>query len=49
MFAAAEVLGTGSAWPYLGVAIIMTLLGIVAAQNVIVQARAELAQAATGV
>ena len=45
MLAALGVLGTGTVWPDLAVAVIMAALGLSAARNVIAQARAELALA----
>jgi Co/Zn/Cd efflux system component len=45
MLAALGVLGTGTVWPDLAVAVIMATLGLSAARNVIAQARAELALA----
>jgi len=46
MLAALGVLGTGTVWPDLAVAVIMATLGLSAARNVIAQARAELTSAA---
>ena len=43
MAAALGVFGTGSAWPDLGVAVVMGALALTAARTVIAQARAELA------
>ena len=49
MLAALGVFGTGSAWPDLGVALVMAGLALSAARQVIVQARAELrAESAAG-
>ncbi len=45
MLAALGVLGTGTVWPDLAVAVIMAALGLSAARNVIAQARSELALA----
>lgn len=46
LLAAAGVFGTGTAWPDLGVATLMAVLGLGAAREVIAQARRELRQAA---
>lgn len=45
MLAAAGVFGTGTAWPDVGVAVLMAMLGLTAARSVIGHARAELAAA----
>ena len=49
MFAALGVFGTGSAWPDLAVALIMSALGLWAAGSVIRQSVAELRQARNAV
>lgn len=48
MAAALGVMGTGTAWPDLGVAAVMALLAISAGTSVVRQARAELARPAAG-
>lgn len=49
LLAALGVFGTGSAWPDIGVALLMAGLGMVAARTVITQARDELRAGVSGV
>lgn len=49
MAAALGVFGTGSAWPDLGVALVMATLALLAARSVVAQALHELRPAAAGV